>query len=97
MYERVVRFAEVSKERLESVVARIKESDGPPEGVEATGLMVLYDEAQHSAVVVQQFRTRVDMDVAARIFDAMETGETPGTRTSVDACEVVLEMQLTEA
>lgn len=97
MYERVVRFTDVSRERLESVVSRIKESDGPPDGVEATGLMVMYDEAQHSAVVVQQFETRATMDEAARIFDAMDPGETPGKRTSVDACELVLEMHPAEA
>jgi hypothetical protein len=37
MYVRVVRFAGVNAERLEKPLARIKESDGPPEGIPTTG------------------------------------------------------------
>ena len=37
MYVRVVRFTGVNAERLEEVLTRIKESDGPPEGVSHDG------------------------------------------------------------
>ena len=46
MYVRVVRFSDVSAERIDGLRARIDESDGPPPGVPATGLKVLYDGAQ---------------------------------------------------
>ena len=59
-----------------------------------TGIKVLYDAAQQTAVVLQHFATAQDMDDAAKIFSAMEPGDTPGTRASVDACEVKIERDL---
>lgn len=93
MYTRVVRFADVSAERMESLLARVKEAGGPPPGVDSTGLTVLFDESQGTAVVLQRFETQAAMDEAARIFDAMDPGETPGTRVSVDACEQKLDLE----
>jgi len=92
MYVRVVRFSGVTPERIETLRARVKEAGGPPPGVKATGLEVLFDEAQGSAVVLQRFETAADMREAAAVFEAMDPGETPGTRTSVDGCASVLEL-----
>jgi hypothetical protein len=92
MYVRVVRFTEVSAERMEQLLARIKESDGPPPGVPSTGLKILFDEAQGTAVVLQQFATAEDMDAGAKVMSAMDPSETPGTRASVDACELKVEL-----
>lgn len=92
MYVRVVRFTGVTAERMEGLLARINESDGPPPGVPATGLTVLFDEAQGTATVLQQFATEADMSTGARAFEAMDAAETPGTRVSVDMCEVKLEL-----
>ncbi len=92
MYVRVVRFSDVSAERIEGLQARIDEADGPPPGVPSTGLKVLYDEGQGTAVVLQYFATAEDMDAGARAFSAMDPGETPGTRVSVDMCEIKLEV-----
>ncbi len=92
MYVRVVRFTGVTKERIDTLQARVKEAGGPPPGVKATGLSVLFDEAQGSAVVLQRFDTAADMQDAAAVFEAMDPGETPGTRASVDACESVLDL-----
>ena len=93
MYVRVVRFTEVNAERLEELLTRIRESDGPPEGIPTTGLRILVDEVQGTAVVEQYFKTAVDMDVGGQAFSAMDAAETPGTRASVDMCELKLEMQ----
>jgi hypothetical protein len=90
----VVRFTDVSAERIEELIARIEESDGPPPGVPATGLTILFDETQGTAVVLQYFATAEDMTVGAEVFNAMDTGETPGARASVDMCELKLEQQL---
>ena len=93
MYVRVVRFTGVSAERLEELLARIKQAGGPPEGVPSTGLRILLDEDQGTAVVEQSFETAADMEVGAQAFSAMDSAETPGTRTSVDMCELKLEMK----
>jgi hypothetical protein len=95
MYVRAVRFTDVSAERMQELLARIEESDGPPPGVPATGLDVLLDEAQRTAVVLQRFESAEDMEAGDKVFSAMDSAETPGTRASVDMCEVKLERTLT--
>jgi hypothetical protein len=92
-FVRVVRFTDVSPERAESLIARINESGGPPPGVPSTALTMLFDEAQGTAVVLQHFATAEDLDTGAKVLEAMNPSETPGTRASVDACEVKLELK----
>jgi hypothetical protein len=43
-------------------------------------------------VVEQYFESAEDMEVGGQAFSAMDPAETPGTRTSVDVCELKLEM-----
>ena len=93
MHVRVVRFTDVNAERMEGLLARVQEAGGPPPGVPATGLTMLFDEAQGTAVVLQQFATAQDMAAAAKVMSAMDPSETPGTRSSVDACELKLELE----
>ncbi len=92
MYTRVVRFAGVTREQLDGALARVREAGGPPEGVRSRGIVFLYDEEQGTAVVLQHHDTAEDMAETARILSAIDAGETPGTRASVDACEVVLDL-----
>jgi len=94
MHVRVVRFTDVSAERMQELLARIEESDGPPPGVPSTGLKVLFDDSQGTAVVLQYFENAEDMEAGAKVFSAMDTSETPGTRASVDMCEVRVERTL---
>lgn len=94
MYVRAVRFTDVSAERIEGLLARIEESDGPPPGVPTTRLEILYDESQGTAVVLQYFETAEDMSAGAQAFSAMDPSETPGTRATVDMCELKLEREL---
>jgi hypothetical protein len=94
VYVRVVRFTDVSAERIEALLARVEESEGPPPDVPATGLKVLFDGSQGTAVVLQYFETAQDMDAGAQVFSAMDPSDTPGTRASVDMCELKLERQL---
>ena len=91
MHVRVVRFSDVSTESMDAVVARVQGADGPPPGVPTTGLKFTFDEDQGTAVVIQSFATAEEMAAGAAALDAMATGETPGTRVSVDSCEVKLE------
>jgi hypothetical protein len=93
MYVRVVRFTDVSPGRIETLKGNIDEAEGPPPGVNSTALKVLVDESQGTAVVLQYFPTAEDMEAGARIFAAMDASETPGTRASVDMCEVKIELE----
>jgi hypothetical protein len=95
MHARVVRFADVTPGRIQQLVAAINEADGPPPGIPVTGLQLLFDEAQGTAVVLQLFDTAEDMRKGAEAFSAMDPSETPGTRVSVDTCELTLERRLT--
>ncbi len=92
MHVRVVRFTDVNAERLEGVIARVKESGGPPPGVPATGMEMLFDEAQGTLVVLQHFATAEDMQAGGKVMGAMDATETPGSRASVDSCEIKLEV-----
>lgn len=94
MYVRAVRFTDVSAERMRELVARIEESEGPPPGVSATALKILFDEAQGTAMVLQHFETAEDMEAGGKVFSEMDSSETPGARASVDMCEVKLERSL---
>lgn len=92
MYVRVVRFTDVAPERVQESRERIEASGGPPEGVRATGLQLLYDESQRTAVVLQLFDSAEDMQQAEAVFSGMDASDTPGTRVSVDRCEQKLEV-----
>lgn len=93
MYVRVVRFTGVTADQLAATEARVRESGGPPPGVNSAGISFLYDADQQSVVVLQHYANAADMEEAAKILDAMDSGETPGTRASVDSCEVRLELK----
>ena len=94
MYVRVVRFTDVTAERVQQLLARIEEADGPPPDVPTTGLQMLFDESQGTAVVLQFFDTAEDMQAGDQAFGAMDPSETPGTRASVDMCELKLERRV---
>ncbi len=87
MHVRVVRFEDVDGDRLEEMMSRIDQYDGPPEGVKSTGLKILHDADQRTAVVLQLFENAQDMSDAEAVFDGMDASETPGRRASVDRCE----------
>jgi hypothetical protein len=88
MYARVVRFTEVDPDHLAERLADIEGRDGPPVDVPAKGIQILHDSGQRTAVVIQLFETADDMAAAEGPLDAMDPGETPGTRASIDRCEV---------
>jgi hypothetical protein len=93
MYARAVRFTDVSPDRIAEIQERIEESGGPPEGVPSTGFQLLVDDSQSTAIFVGYFATEEDMQKGAEVLQAMDPSETPGTRASVDQCEVKIERQ----
>ncbi len=93
MFIRVVRFTDVDPERVKAMRERIEGNDGPPEGVVSTGITVVHDEDARTVVVLQHYETRENMEESAKILAAMDASDTPGTRATVDAGEVVVEMR----
>ena len=93
MFVRVVRFSDVTAERVNALVAEIDES-GPPPGVPIKKLEMVFDEAQGTAVVLQYFENAEDFRTGAAAFAAMDPSDTPGTRVSVDAGELKVDHAL---
>ena len=93
MFVRVVRFTDVTAERVQSLVANIDET-GPPPGVPIKKLQLVFDEAQGTAVVLQYFDSEDDLRAGAETFAAMDSSETPGSRVSVDTGELKVEREL---
>jgi hypothetical protein len=91
MHARVVRFTDVSPARISEIVTAVEESSGPPPGVDSTGFQLFFDEAQGTALFVGFFETEQKMRDASAVFEQMDSSETPGTRASVDLCEVKAE------
>ena len=92
MYARVVRFTAVDPDHLAGRLADVETREGPPVDVPAKGVQILHDPDQRTAVVIQLFETADDMAAAERALDAMDPAETPGTRASIDRCEIKAEV-----
>ena len=92
-YVRVVRFTDVDQERIAGLMSRLEEADGPPPGVPSTGVSFLIDEEQGTAIVLQHFESMDDLRAGEEVLAAMDAGETPGTRVSVDRCELKAELR----
>ena len=90
MYARVVRFTDVDPDHLAGRLAEI-ESSGPPVDIPAKGIQILHDPDQRTSVVIQLFETADDMAAAEEALDQMDPGDTPGTRASIDRCEIKAE------
>ena len=93
MFVRVVRFTDVTAERIESLLARIDET-GPPPGVQIRKLQLVFDETQGTAVVLQYFDDEENLQAGAEAFAAMDPSETPGSRASVDTGQLKVEREL---
>ena len=94
MHARIVRFTDVSPERIAEINKRVEENDGPPEGVDSTGMELFVDESEGTAIFVGYFENEEKMRAAAEVFEAMDPSETPGTRASVDMCEIKLQRSM---
>jgi hypothetical protein len=92
MYARVVRFTDVDPDRLAGRLADVESSEGPPVDIPAKGIQILHDPDQRTAVVIQLFDTADDMAAAEGPLDEMDPADTPGTRASIDRCEIKAEL-----
>ena len=94
MNVRVVRVTDVDPDRVTQLASEISEAEGPPEGIKATGLQILLDTDQRTAVVIQFFDSEQDMRDSEAAFDSMDSSDTPGSRASVDRTELLKEIKL---
>ena len=88
----MVRFTVVDPDHLAGRLGEVEASGGPPVDIPAKGVQILHDADQRTAVVIQLFETADDMAAAEGPLDQMDPGETPGTRASIDRCEIKAEL-----
>jgi hypothetical protein len=91
MYARVVRFTDVDPDHMAGRLDEV-EAEGPPVDIPAKGVQILHDPDQRTAVVIQLFETADEMAAAESALDAMDPADTPGTRASIDRCEIKAEV-----
>jgi hypothetical protein len=94
MYARVVRFTDVEPERMAERRQSAEAGEGPPADFKAIDVQIFHDADQRTAVVIQHFETAEDMQAAEAALDAMDPSKTPGTRASIDRCELAFEISL---
>jgi hypothetical protein len=94
MYARVVRFTDVDPDHFAGRLAETQASERPPVDIPAKSVQILHDADQRTAVVIQLFETAEDMAAAEAPLDTMDPADTPGTRASVDRCEVRAELSM---
>jgi hypothetical protein len=92
MCARVVRFTDVDPDHLAGRLDEVEAREGPPVDIPAKSVQILHDPDQRTAVVIQIFETADDMSAAEGALDAMDPGDTPGTRASIDRCEIKAEV-----
>ena len=88
MFARVVRFTDVDPDHMGERLAEAETREGPPVDIPAKEVQILHDPDQRTAVVIQVFDNADDMAAAEGPLDDMSAADTPGTRASVDRCEV---------
>jgi hypothetical protein len=80
---------------LENLVAEIGSSEGPPEGLPATGIIVLADRAAGRVVVATRFASEDDLRAGSAVLEAMSPPSGGSMqRVRVDSYEVVLERNM---
>lgn len=88
---RVVSFTGVSKDRVEQMKGEMEGSD-PPEGLNATEVIILHDPEQDESLAIVFFDNEEDYASGDAILSAMPAADTPGQRTGVRRYDVPLRM-----
>lgn len=95
MYARVTRWEGMDEEAIRQFTQMINSSDGPPEGVPSTGIMVLSDPQNSRSLVIGLFDNEDDLrsgDAALRAMD--RPPEATGEISSIEFYEVATERRL---
>ena len=88
---RVVTFEGVPTERIDQLRQEMNEGERP-EGLNATEMMVLHDPEAEKSIAIVFFDNEADYAQGDAVLNAMPTGDTPGTRTSVAKYDVAIRM-----
>jgi hypothetical protein len=85
---RVVTFEGVGADRIGEIRTRMEGER--PEGLPATEIMVLHDPAAETATAIVFFDDEAGYEQGNAVLEAMPASDTPGRRTSVTKCDVVV-------
>jgi hypothetical protein len=88
---RVVTFEGVSKDRMDEMDREMRDGQ-PPEGLDATEVIVLHDPEAEKSLAIVFFETEDDYKRGDEALNAMPAGDTPGKRTSVAKYNVATRM-----
>jgi hypothetical protein len=88
---RVVMFEGVSKERMDAMDSEMRDGQ-PPEGLDATEIIVLHDPEKEQSLAIVFFENEDDYRLGDETLSAMPAGDTPGQRTSVTKYNVAIRM-----
>jgi hypothetical protein len=88
---RVVSFEGVSSDRMAEMASEIQGSE-PPEGLEASELLVLHDPDAERALTIVFFENEDGYRKGHEVLEAMPASDTPGRRTSVTKYDVAVRM-----
>ena len=89
---RVVTFDGVDKDRIAEMKRELEGSERP-EGVPASEIIILHDPEADKSVAIVFFENEADYKTGDAALNAMPTGDTPGSRTSVTKYDVAIRMQ----
>jgi hypothetical protein len=89
---RVVTFDGVDTDRM-AEMKREMEGSERPEGIPASEIIILHDPEADKSVAIVFFENEDDYKVGDAALDAMPTGDTPGSRTSVTKYDVAIRMK----
>ncbi len=90
MFARVATFEGADLEQVNTAIAAINAADGPPEGVDSSGITVFADAQSGKVIVAGFFATRDAMERGHEVLSAMSPpAGSFGRQTSVDLTEVL--------
>lgn len=95
MYARVARWEGSNAEAQRGMAEMIKSSEGPPEGVPSTGIMVLNDPDTGRSLVIGLFETEEDLRVGDETLRGMDRPpEAAGDVSSIEVYEVAVDRRM---
>jgi hypothetical protein len=89
---RVVVFEGVTAERIEQLRSEMASSDGPPDEIPASELLILHDPQSERSLAIVLFENEDDYARGDAALGAMPSDETPGRRVSVEKYDVAVRM-----
>lgn len=90
-FARVVSFDGVTAQRMEEMKRELTEGQRPVD-LPASEVIILHDPVAERSLAILFFETEADYQQGDAVLNAMPTGDTPGTRSSVTKYDVAVRM-----